>query len=177
MRSTTGAAVCSLGLLNDVADITNDPSLAADGGNGFLMRQGYTILVSGWDVTVSPGGGRLTISVPLARQQNGGSVVGPALEEFVIDNNTTETAALTYPAASLNRDGAVLTVRSRYADVPAPVTNWEDAHDRAIRLIPQETRFEQGRLYELVYQAKDPGRGGHRLRSDERSCGRSTQRH
>ena len=93
----------SLGLLNDVANITNDPSVAADAGNGFLMRQGYTILVSGWDVTVMPGGGRLTISVPVARQQNGDPLVGPALEEFVIDNTTTQTAPLTYPAASLNR--------------------------------------------------------------------------
>src|SRR5687767_333897 len=92
----------SLGLLNDVANITNDPSLAADAGNGFLMRQGYTILVSGWDVTVMQGGGRLTISVPIARQRNGDPIIGPALEEFVIDNNTTQTAPLTYPAASLN---------------------------------------------------------------------------
>src|SRR5688572_9177286 len=57
-------AIRSLGLLNDVANTTNDPSVAADAGNGFLMRQGYTILVSGWDVTVARGGGRLTISVP-----------------------------------------------------------------------------------------------------------------
>ena len=155
-RSTTAARIRSLGLLNDVANITNDPSVAADAGNGFLMRQGYTILVSGWDVTVVPGGGRLTISVPVARQQNGDPLVGPALEEFVIDNNTTQTAPLTYPAASLNRDGATLTVRSRYADTPVPVTNWEYAHDRAIRLIPEGTPFEQGRLYEFVYNAKDP---------------------
>ena len=146
----------SLGLLNDVANMTNDPSTAADAGNGFLMRQGYTILVSGWDVTVVPGGGRLTIDVPVARQQNGDPIAGPALEEFVIDNNTTHIAPLTYPAASLNRDGAVLTVRSRYADTPVAVTNWEYAHDRAIRLTPAGTRFEQGRLYEFVYHAKDP---------------------
>jgi hypothetical protein len=149
-------AIRSLGLLNDVATVSNDPSAAADAGNGFLMRQGYTILVSGWDATVVPGGGRLTIRVPVARQRNGEPVIGPALEEFVIDNNTTQTAPLTYPAVSLNRSGAVLTLRSRYADTPATVTNWEYVHDRAIRLIPEGTRFEQGRLYEFVYNAKDP---------------------
>ena len=37
-----------------------------------------------------------------------------------------------------------------------PVTNWEYAHDRAIRLTPNGTLFEQGRLYEFVYNAKDP---------------------
>ncbi len=149
-------AVRSFGLLNDVTALTNDPSTAADAGNGFLMRQGYTILVSGWDVTVTPGGARLTISVPVARRQNGDPVVGPALEEFVVDNTTTQIAPLTYPAASLNPGRAVLTVRSRYADAPVPVTNWEYVHDRAIRLIPEGTRFEQGRLYEFVYDAKDP---------------------
>ena len=149
-------SIRSLGLLNDVAHISNDPSAPADAGNGFLMRQGYTLLVSGWDVTVTPGGGRLTISVPVARQQNGQPIVGAALEEFVIDNNTTQTAPLTYAASSLDRDGAALTVRSRYADTPTPVTNWEYAHDRAIRLTPAGTLFEQGRLYEFVYDAKDP---------------------
>src|SRR5688572_241333 len=132
-------AIRSLGLLNDVANMTNDPSTAADAGNGFLMRQGYTILVSGWDATVVPGSGRLTISVPVARQRNGDPVIGPALEEFVIDTRTTQTASLTYPAASLNRDDAVLTVRSRYADAPVTVANWEYAHDRAIRLTPKGT--------------------------------------
>jgi hypothetical protein len=146
----------SLGLLNDVANITNNPTVAADAGNGFLMRQGYTILVSGWDVTVTPGSGRLAISVPIARERNGDPIVGPALEEFVIDNSTTQTAPLTYPAASLDRDDAVLTVRSRYADTPVTVTHWEYAHDRAIRLTPKGTPFEQGRLYEFVYKAKDP---------------------
>ena len=149
-------AIRSLGLLNDVAGVTNDPSSVADAGNGFLMRQGYTILASGWDVTVTPGGGRLTIAVPVARQHNGDPLVGPALEEFVIDNNTTHTASLTYPAASPTKDGATLTVRSRYADAPVPVANWEYSGDRAIRLTPDGTRFEQGRLYAFVYNAKDP---------------------
>jgi hypothetical protein len=149
-------SIRSLGLLNDVASMTNDPSVAADAGNGFLMRQGYTILVSGWDITAMPGGGRLTISVPVARQPNGDSIVGPVLEEFVIDDNTTRTASLTYPAASRNRDGAALTVRSRYADTPVPVANWEYADDRTVRLVPAGTPFEQGRLYEFVYNAKDP---------------------
>ena len=170
--------MCSLGLLNDVADITNDPSLAADGGNGFLMRQGYTILVSGWDVTVSPGGGRLTISVPLARQQNGGSVVGPALEEFVIDNNTTETAAFTYPAASLNRSDAVLTVRSRYVDTPVPVTTWEYVHDRAIRPHSRKGRCSnKGGFTNSSTTRRIRPAAGIAFAATERSCRRGAQRH
>jgi hypothetical protein len=87
-------AVRSLGPMNDVAAISNDPTSKIDAGNGFLMRQGYTIFVSGWDVTVAPGGGRLTLTVPLARNADGSAITGPAMEEFVIDNNTTSTVAL-----------------------------------------------------------------------------------
>ncbi len=75
----------SLGLLNSApAAILNDPTTVADAGNGFLMRQGYTIVLSGWDAGVTAGGGRQTIAVPIARNPDGSSIVGPALEEFVM---------------------------------------------------------------------------------------------
>jgi hypothetical protein len=38
----------ALPFLND-APRTNEPTTAADAGNGFLMRQGYTIVSSGWE--------------------------------------------------------------------------------------------------------------------------------
>ena len=40
----------ALNQFND-APPSNDPTTAADAGNGFLMRQGYTIVWSGWDIT------------------------------------------------------------------------------------------------------------------------------
>src|SRR6187401_1262271 len=46
----------------------NNPTTAADAGNGFLMRYGYTIVSSGWDASVAPGASLpLTITVPVAR--------------------------------------------------------------------------------------------------------------
>jgi hypothetical protein len=64
-------AMLSLPLWNDASSGGNNPTSAADAGNGFLMTQGYTILESGWDVTVAPGGGRFTISVPVGRNPDG----------------------------------------------------------------------------------------------------------
>ena len=148
-------AIRSLALMND-AVATNNPSTRGDAGNGFLMRQGYTILIGGWDATVASGGGRLTLRAPTARNTDGSPIVGPSLEEFVIDNNTTATASLTYPAASLNRDHATLTVRSRYSDTPVPVTDWEYGDDRTVRLRPEGMPFRQGTLYEFAYRATDP---------------------
>ena len=87
----------SFGLLNNTAAVLNDPTSAADAGNGFSMRQGYTIVLSGWDAGVAPGAPRQTIAAPIARNPDGSPIVGPALEEFVIDNSSTTTGPLTYP--------------------------------------------------------------------------------
>ena len=56
----------SFGQLNDATTGGNDPTVAGDAGNGYLMEQGYTIVLSGWDVTATPGAGRLTITAPVA---------------------------------------------------------------------------------------------------------------
>ena len=99
----------------------NDPTAAGDSGNGFLLEQGYTIVSAGWDATVQPGNGRLTISVPVARNTDGTTITGPALEELVVDDSTTTTLPLTYAANSTDKSQANLTVRVRYEDPPTPV--------------------------------------------------------
>ena len=148
----------SLGQLNDARSGGNDPTTAADAGNGFLMRRGYTFVSSGWDTTAAPDGTRLRIAAPIAANPDGSPIVGPALEEFVVDNDSTPTGTLTYPAASRDTARASLTVRTRYTDVPEPIDagGWEYIDARTIRLRPPGTRFEQGRLYELAYPGRDP---------------------
>lgn len=137
---------------------TDYPSTAADAGNGFLMRQGYTMLFSGWDTTAPPGGGRLLTTVPIAKNPDGSSIVGPALEELIFDNVTTQVGRLTYPAATLDQTQAMLTVRTHYADTPVeiPASGWEYVTNRSIRLLPAGTTFAPGRLYEFKYPATDP---------------------
>ncbi|MGH9719374.1 MAG: alpha/beta hydrolase domain-containing protein [Bryobacteraceae bacterium] len=146
-----------LSLFNDGGG-GNDPTTAADAGNGFLMRQGYTIVASGWDAGVLAGGNRLTITVPTAKNADGSPIVGPSLEEFGIDNATTMTAGLTYAAATLDKFQATLTVRAHYADPPVaiPIDGWEYVNNRTIRLLPADTSFTQGMLYEFTYLAQDP---------------------
>jgi hypothetical protein len=62
----------------------NDPSGPDDAGTGYLMRQGNTIVWTGWDATAPPGNNRLTITVPVA-SIDGKPIVGPALEEIMVD--------------------------------------------------------------------------------------------
>ena len=148
----------SLGQLNDARSGGNDPTTLADAGNGFLMRRGYTFVSSGWDATAAADGTRLRIAAPIAVNPDGSPVVGPALEEFVVDNDSTLTGTLTWPAASRDTARANLTVRKRYTDDPEPIdaSRWEYIDTRTIRLRPPGTRFLQGRLYELAYPARDP---------------------
>ena len=151
-------SIYSLGLMNDATTGGSDPTAAADAGNGFLMRQGYTVFLSGWDVTAAAGAGRLTMTAPVAVNGDGSPIVGSSLEEFVIDNSTTSIGTLTYAAADQDKTRASLTVRLHYADVPVtvPGSGWEYATDRSIRLLPAGTLFANGSLYEFTYPAKNP---------------------
>jgi hypothetical protein len=144
---------------NDAA-LLNDPTSAADAGNGFLMRQGYTLVWSGWDFTAPAGNNRLQITIPVAKNLDGSSIVGPSLEEFAVDDGTTTTGSLTYAAATLDKSRASLTVRVHGSDSPTeiPAAGWDyvNSTGRAIRLLPVGTLFQQGRIYDFTYPAKDP---------------------
>src|SRR5258707_12195766 len=78
-----------------------DPTAAVDAGNGFLMSQGYTILLSGWDAPVSTGGGRYTITVPPVSNPDGSTITGPTLEPFTFADRATPHTARTYSADPL----------------------------------------------------------------------------
>lgn len=150
--------IASLRQFNDTATRGTDPTKPADAGNGFLMRQGYTIVWSGWDPTVHPGDGRFTIQVPVAKNADGSPITGAALEEFVVDDASTMEEALTYPAATLDKSQANLTVRVRYEDKPSviPPDEWEYVSASVVRLAPAGTLFRKGSLYEFRYTATNP---------------------
>jgi len=146
------------------ADIkNNDPTTAADAGNGFLMDKGYTILEAGWDAAATPGDGRFAIRLPVAKNPDGSPIVGPSMEEFVVDNATTKRGRLTYPAANSDKAQATLMYRKHYEDEPVviPADQWQyaDEKGRAVTLLPADTAFQKG-LYTFTYQAKDPIVGG-----------------
>lgn len=136
----------------------NDPTTAADAGEGFLMKRGYTLAWNGWDPSAAPGGNRLTIHVPVAHNPDGSTITGPSYEYIVADNSTTSTYSLSYPTASRDTSDARLTVRSHLNDTPVPVPadRWEFVDDNTIRLLPAGTTFQQSAIYELSYTAKDP---------------------
>ena len=136
----------------------NNPSTATDAGPGFLMNLGYTIVGNGWDIQVPAGGPRLAITVPVATNPDGSATTGPSYEYINFDNATTMTYRLAYPAATLNKTKAKLTVRARLDDPPVtvPHSGWEFTDENTIRLLPPGTPFKQSHVYEFMYTAKDP---------------------
>jgi hypothetical protein len=152
-----------LQILND-SRAGNDLDSAGDAGNGFLMRQGYALVESGWDLQ-QPAGKLFSIKVPVAKNPDGSTITGLATEEFVIDKGETpDRRRLNYPAATPDKSKASLTVRKNYADQPIPVPESEwDYADEKLTFVKLATgkfggpgSFGETALYEFTYMARDP---------------------
>jgi hypothetical protein len=143
--------------LNDAA-LNNDPSKAIHAGTGFIMNLGYSIVGNGWDFGATKDDAGMTISVPVAKHPDGSSITGPSYEYINFDDAGSVRYELTYPAATLDKSQATLTVRARLDDRPTDVlaTGWEYVDERTIRLLPAGTPFKQSHVYEFTYTAKDP---------------------
>jgi hypothetical protein len=142
---------------NDAVTGLNDPTAAGDAGNGFLMEQGYTVVWSGWQGDVAPGGGRMTASLPIATD-GGAPIVGRNRDEFIFDNASTSfTVALSYPAATLDMSQVAFTVREheRDARVPMPAGSWSYVDAKTIHFV-RPTGYDNGAIYEFIYPARDP---------------------
>lgn len=136
----------------------NDPTTAAEAGKAFLMQQGYTIAWCGWDISATDINHNLTIKVPVARQKDNVSIVGPSYEYICYDHPDVKSYTLSYATSDEDKAKAVLTVKLHLND-PAqvvPAYKWEYLNNRAIGLLPRGTPFRQSAIYEFRYQAKDP---------------------
>ncbi len=143
----------------------NDVTKSGNAGNGFLMRNGYILLETGWDVSAPRNGKLFTATVPIVKNPDGSTITGPATEEFVIDQGATPAVQrLSYPAASADKSKATLTVRKNYADKPVALaaSDWDYADEKlnAVKLTSGNFggpgSFGPTALYEFTYIAKDP---------------------
>src|SRR6266581_661701 len=144
-----------LGRLNN-GTVTSDPVTAADAGDGFVMRHGFSVAGNGWDFGAT-GTANLKISVPRLT-----GLPGPSYEYIVNDNATTTTFTLAFPPNSTDTSLAKLTDRKLLNDTPRMMleSEWEYASPTQIRLLPAGTRFQQSAIYEFTYTAKDPAVSG-----------------
>jgi hypothetical protein len=164
-----------LAFLNDAPE-ANDPSTLADAGNGFLMRQGYTIVWCGWQGDLLPLTNWLVLKVPAAT--NGGKpIVAQTRTEIVVDEKGIKSQPLSgdarvrsHEAVSRDKVRASLTVREKsYGKrIPVPRSEWEFAECTRDSRNGKETvkpspghlfisgGFKPGHIYELIYPARNP---------------------
>lgn len=161
--------------LND-APQREDPSTLEDAGNGFLMRQGYTIVWCGWQGDIMPGKNSMALTVPVATNR-GKPIVRKVRSEIVVDEKGVKSRPLSdddrvksYAAASPDKSTASLTVREKsYGErIPVPASEWAFAGCAKDQRSGKETvtaslthlhlrnGFKPGHVYEFIYEAKNP---------------------
>ena len=143
-------------------------------GDGFLMRQGYTIAWVGWEFDLSSQGERLRLSAPVANEADGKEIHGLVRSDFtpaekrddwplghiLLSPDGGNSYPVDDPASERNR----LTVRATPTGdrTKIPGSEWSFAHVVNGQLAPDphfvhlNTGFVPGRIYELVYTAKNP---------------------
>src|SRR5215475_509479 len=139
-----------------------------ESGEEFFLKRGYVILHSGWQGDLPPRPGAERITVPVAKNPDGSSIVGLALARFSdmpADAKTLplpvahETASLDTAKATLTKraseEGAVIPVSGAdwaFADCDkAPFPGVADANKLCVK-----GGFDPAYLYELSYTAKNP---------------------
>ncbi len=153
---------------------SNMPLSAAHGGNGYLMRRGYSVVWGAWQADLLPGNGRVLLDVPKV------AVSGPVRVEFIGQVGATTfplgvyVSTYRHPVVSLDNSHATLTRRRYPWDARQPVPNSEwcfgqgeggmglevFGHDSYVE--PSRTHihlpagFQPGWIYELVYQGEAP---------------------
>ena len=164
-----------LGFLNDAPE-ANDPSTIEHAGNGFLMRQGYTIVWCGWQGDLMPLKNWLVLNVPAATNGNQ-PIISKVRTEIAVDEKGVKSQPLSgdqrvksYEAASRGKAQATLTVREKsYGErIPVPAAAWEfaawtkDARSGTETVKPSgkdlylRSGFKPGHIYEFIYPAKNP---------------------
>ena len=134
-------------------------------GNGFLMRQGYTVVCCGWQHDVPAEPGLLRIQVPDAFGPDGQPISGPVVVTFQTSAPSkvqflSDRNHLAYPATNLEDWDSVLTVQD-HEDAPQcviPREEWSFRRVEAGRAVPDrryvnlESGFIPGKVYRVTYQ-------------------------
>ena len=149
------------------ADGSLDPQTAAHFGDGFLLRQGFTLVWVGWQFDPPATPGLMHVHPP----QTGATqpVRGLVRSNFVVTDRTYEhTLAdrdhVPYAVADAEAPESHMTVRQRIDDPPKeiPRDQWRFARMEEGRAVADSGKvwldggFEPGKIYEVVYVSQNP---------------------
>lgn len=133
-------------------------------GNGFLMRQGYTVVWCGWQDDVPATPGLIRIQVPEAVEAGSQPITGRIAVTFQPDAHThvqllSDRLHRPHPARDLYDRDATLTVQE-HEDAPPqtiPRQQWSFARLEGERVVPDATHiymasgFVPGKVYQVIY--------------------------
>jgi hypothetical protein len=148
-----------LGLF-DFAETSTDPQTGAQFGDRFLLDQGFTLVWLGWQPDVPRQPGLMRLYAPVATDR-GQPITGLVRSEFVPDRRVDSfslgdrTMEVIYPVLDPNDDGAALTVRDRVDGQRRRIPRSQWRFEERTRVL-LTGGFEAGKIYEVVYRAKDP---------------------
>ena len=139
---------------------------ATNVGDGFLQREGYTLVDSGWEGDLTTG---LRIMLPVAKQRDGREIRGRVRAEYILGSPATTqdvTEPPAYEAISTDNSKSTLTRRVHQNDPRELIPNsqWAFADCTAAPFpgVPDPTKvclqggFDTNHIYELLYTAKNP---------------------
>ncbi len=136
-----------------------DPKDEADFGDGWLMRQGFTLLWMGWQWDVPEQPGLLRLRAPVA-MSSPLPITGLVRAAILLDERKPDAALgdrghIAYPAVDPKGGDSKLYVRDHRLDPPqlVPRGRWRFVDPTTVAL---DGGFEPGRLYEVVYKSKNP---------------------
>jgi hypothetical protein len=143
----------------DRATASHDPKTAAEFGDNFLLERGYTLIWLGWQFDVPRTEGLMRLYTPVARSGDR-PINGLVRAEIIADkkefsHSLADRNHIPYPVANPNDPTLTLTVRDRN-DSPrtvVPRSAWKIVEGTHVAM---DAGFEPGKVYELVYTAKDP---------------------
>jgi hypothetical protein len=145
-------------------------------GNGFLMKEGFTIVSNGWQAPYPaiaassflvglgsrlPSTSSLRARLPVAKNTDGSSIVAMSREEYydppfnVPGPGDVFTKFLTYPAATFDKSQAVLTARAHEKAPKVVIPDWSYVDEYRFTFV-KPAYADPGYIYEFVYPAKDP---------------------
>ena len=130
----------------------------ANAGDAVFREMGFAIVQVGWQGDLTATDRNIVSSLPIATYEDGSSIVGPAVEEFIFnDDEMVSEAGLSYATAALMPGLATFTVRASQGSLRVPIEDgtWSFTNERRIR-VNRPAEFDGGAIYDMLYLAKDP---------------------
>jgi len=151
---------------------SQDPMSAEHMGDGFLLKEGFTLLWVGWQHDTPLEEGRLRTYPPIATE-NGQPIEGLVRSDVIVptkvfSHSLGNRGHVAYPVSDPEDPRNVLTVRNGMTGTRQviPREDWQFARIESERVVPDPTMvylstgFEPGQIYDVVYVSQNPPLAG-----------------